>query len=426
MGKHVLAFLEPGHFHAALVLREPHPAVDERILVYAPEGPELRAFLDLVEAFNTRTDRPTAWKPDVRISGVAPDDALEQLVADRLADAVVLAGRNDRKAPWLRRLHAEGFHVLADKPWLTSADGISDVRSALAGGPVVFEMMTGRHAVSSKLTERLVGEPDVFGHFAPDAGPVIRLESVHHLEKTVNGAPLRRPPWYFDVRAQGNGVADIPTHLVDEAQRLLAGHGNHDDRKLDLLSARLWPTEVPLAAFRRVTGAPDFPPSVHREVAGGSLRYLCNSDLHFRLRGVEVETATRWELTQPQGGGDLHATTVRGTRSELRVVVSPKTGFRPRVLVVPLLEEERESVGSALRSAVESWGPDLKGVTVQHAPAGFEVVIPEGLDPGHEAHFPLVLDEFVRAVDGEPGRAERAAATLAKYELLAEALAATQ
>ena len=42
----------------------------------------------------------------------------------------------------------------------------------------------------------------------------------------------------------------------------------------------------------------------------------------------------------------------------------------------------------------------------------------------HEAQFPLVLDEFLRAIDHAAWPDARAAETLAKYELLARALAA--
>ena len=66
------------------------------------------------------------------------------------------------------------------------------------------------------------GVVGVFGDFDVDSEkPSIEISGVHHLEKTVNGRPLRRPAWYFDVRVQGDGIADIPTHMVDQAQRLV-------------------------------------------------------------------------------------------------------------------------------------------------------------------------------------------------------------
>src|SRR5215470_687251 len=70
---HALSFLEPGHFHAALTLGRFHPNVREEIFVYAPPGAELDDFLGLIDAFNRRPERPTAWKPVVR----AGDRALE-------------------------------------------------------------------------------------------------------------------------------------------------------------------------------------------------------------------------------------------------------------------------------------------------------------------------------------------------------------
>jgi hypothetical protein len=52
------------------------------------------------------------------------------------------------------------------------------------------------------------------------------------------------------------------------------------------------------------------------------------------------------------------------------------------------------------------------------------LVIPPALLAGHEAHFALVLDSFVRAIDAGGWPAAQAAHTLAKYRLLAEAAAA--
>src|SRR5688500_18799466 len=143
----------------------------------------------------------------------------------------------------VRRLHDGGLHVLADKPWITSATALPDVRHVLGGGARVMEMMTGRHATTSSVAERLVRVPEIFGGFdTGGAEPTIRLASVHHLEKSVNGAPLRRPSWFFDVRVQGDGLADIPTHLVHQAQRFLGAHGAATDREAELLAARRWST----------------------------------------------------------------------------------------------------------------------------------------------------------------------------------------
>jgi predicted dehydrogenase len=409
---HTLVFLAPGHFHAALTLRERHRAVDDAVVVYANDGPELREFLALVDAFNHRADRPTAWRPVVR----AGDRPLDRLLADRPGDVVVLAGRNDRKAEWMRQLHDAGFHVLADKPWMTSADALPHVRRALGGGALAAEIMTGRHEITSILAERLVREPEVFGEFMVDHEPAIRLVSVHHLEKTVNGVPLRRPPWYFDVRVQGNGLADIPTHLVDQAQRLVG-----EEHDLELVHADLWPTHVPRAIFSRVTGADDFPDELRSFVNGDALQYFSNADLRFRLRGVGVAITTRWDLSVPSGGGDMHTATINGTAATVRIEQGPDTDFQRRVFVEP--HADRARVGAALMEATRAWR-EYPGLAVATVPRGFELAIPDRLRTGHESHFPLVLDEFLSAIDQRRWPPERSAATLAKYDLLSRALAA--
>src|SRR5512144_1150762 len=104
---HTLAFLDPGHFHAALTLRARHARVAPDVFVYAPDGPERRDFLTLVERFNTRATEPTCW----RLNVIDTADAVGRLVGERRADVVVLAGKNGGKARLIARLHQAGFHV---------------------------------------------------------------------------------------------------------------------------------------------------------------------------------------------------------------------------------------------------------------------------------------------------------------------------
>jgi predicted dehydrogenase len=415
---HTLAFLDPGHFHAALTLGHHHPNVREEIFVYAPSGAELDDFLALIEAFNRRSERPTAWRPVVR----AGDRSLERLVADRPGEVVILAGKNDRKMAMMRRLHDAGFHVLADKPWLAGPDGFDDLRHTLSGGPLAMEIMTGRHEITSILTRKLVGESEVFGGFeGRRTGPAIEISSVHHLEKTVNGVPLRRPEWYFDVRVQGDGIADIPTHMVDQVQRLVvaASPGIAAPAALELLAARRWATQVPRSLFVRVTGRSDFPPELHDVVAGSELSYFGNAELSFRLGAVTAALYSRWDLSQPPGGGDIHRSVVRGNRAEIRVEQHAGTRFRRRLSVIPRREADR--VKAALERAVLAWQDAHPGLAVAEAGSGWEIRVPRRLASGHESHFPLVLADFLALVERGHPPPDLAPDTLAKYTLLASA-----
>lgn len=418
---HTLSFLEPGHFHAALTLGERHPRVRDKIFVYGREGPELDDFLGLVEAFNRRPERPTGWRPVVR----AGDHPLERLVAERPGDVVVLAGRNDRKMATMRRLHDAGLHVLADKPWLAAPDGLDDLGHVLAGGPLAVEIMTGRHDVTSILTAKLVGEAEIFGGFVdPRAGePAIEIASVHHLEKTVDGRPLRRPPWFFDVRVQGDGIADIPTHMVDQAQRLAVAAAPppaaDPSPALELVAARTWTTRVPRALFARVTGMPEFPLELDDLVTGSQLAYRGNAALSLRVGEIAVALDTRWELSAPAGGGDSHRSVIRGRRAEIRVEQSAATGWARRLSIVPLREPDR--VRAALARAVRAWPAPRPGLALAETAAGWDLGVPRALDAGHERHFPLVLADFLALVEGASPPPRLAADTLAKYTLLVQA-----
>jgi predicted dehydrogenase len=405
---HRLLFLDPGHFHATLTLRVPHPRVAEEIVVYAPEGPELRDFLALVERFNTRATAPTRWRPVV----ITADDPRGRLIDERRGDVVVLAGKNGGKARTIHRLHDAGFHVLADKPWLVNADDLEHIRASLSGAPVVTEIMTGRHDVAAALLKRLVDTPDVFGEFRADA-PALEMDSVHHLEKLVDGVPLRRPWWFFDVRVQGSGVVDIPTHLVDRAQWLIAGEPQ-------LVSVRAWPTRVPLENFRRITGEAGFPAELVACVDDDTLEYRCNAELVYRIGNVTAKAGARWELSTPPGGGDTSVLVARGSRSDVRLEQSPRTGHRRQLLV----EAHDDRVRGALDAVLSASQRELPGVRVEpRGAADLEIVIPAALDAGHEAQFALVLDRFLQALDDGRWPADVAARTLAKYALLAEAAA---
>jgi predicted dehydrogenase len=415
---HTLAFVDPGHFHAALTLAARHPGVDEQVFVYAPKGPELDDFLALVEAFNHRAVAPTRWRPVVR-SGRESADLLR---AERPGNVAVLAGRNDTKIGTMRQLHDAGFHVLADKPWLAGAEGLDDVRHVLAGGPLAVEIMTGRHDLTSILTRALVADADVFGDL-DDRGPAIELASVHHLEKRVNGAPLRRPAWFFDVRVQGDGIADIPTHMVDQAQRLVSAslRGAGAAPPLELTTARRWATRVPLDLFCRVTGVSQFPRDLSHVVSGSALSYEGNAELVFRAGRASVAIGTRWDLSAASGGGDTHRAVIRGTRAEIRVQQDASTGFRRRLTIWP-----RSSAGlvrAALERAVAAWQGRFPGVALADAGPSVELAVPGVLDTGHESHFPLVLAEFLDLVERGVCPAAVAADTLAKYTLLARASA---
>ncbi|HEX4985160.1 MAG TPA: putative oxidoreductase C-terminal domain-containing protein [Burkholderiales bacterium] len=418
MAQYSLIILNPGHFHAALTLRECNALIEDDVHVFAEDGPDLEDFLQRVHGFNDRAQQPTRWTLYVHRGA----DFLEKLVATQAPGAiVVVAGRNDVKMAQIHHLHARGFHVLGDKPWLTGAGGLGLLREAVAGPPLAMDIITERHEVANRLLRVLVRNAAVFGEFRREGGaPAVALRSVHHLGKTVGGRPLRRPAWYFDTGVQGEGIVDVTTHLVDLAQWFLEdGMPFACNRDVEGLSARQWPIDVPLEAFTRITGEADFPERLRGNVSGGMLRYLCNAALSFRLRGVPVEIESSWALEQPPGGGDLYHAVLRGTLAELEVAQEPQSGFRTELAIRPA--QDGRAFESALAAAVAELQRDFPGLGLERTDDGFRARIPPPLRSTHEQHFAAVLDGFLRCVDAGGWPARIGADLDFRYSLLARA-----
>ena len=409
--KHTLVVVNPGHFHAALTLRLPHPRLEEDVHVYAEDGPDLERFLAIVESFNARERNPTRWKLHLHRGR----DFLQRLIAERPGRLAIVAGRNDAKIGLIERLHAAGIAVLADKPWVIRADQLDAVRRVCSAPPLAMDIMTERHEVSVRAMKALMQHEEVMGTLA-----CLSLKSVHHLYKLVNGRPLVRPAWYFDVDAQGEGIGDVNTHLADLVQWMTESDSPHDfARDVELIAARQWPTAVPLDMFQRITGLTAFPEKLSGQIEDGVLHYLCNASVRYRLRDVAVELETRWDLAIPQGGGDTHRFVARGTRAEIEVRLDASTGFKSGLTVRP--REPSASYSAALASALASMQTRFPGMAAQPSDGRFRLAIPDALRSTHEEHFAVVLDEFIDHLDRQAWPRNVGADLLTKYTLLQRA-----
>jgi hypothetical protein len=137
---------------------------------------------------------------------------------------------------------------------------------------------------------------------------------------------------------------------------------------------------------------------------------------------VRVALDTRWEPSAPPGGGDHHRTVLRGARSLIRIEQGPTTAFRRCLSIEPrgVAGAGAGHVQAVLERALARW-PDMPDLALAPTAAGWDLVVPSTLDVGHERHFAAVLGEFLALVDRGERPERRAADTLAKYTLLAQA-----
>ena len=413
---HTLSFYEPGHFHAALTLRNRNPRVADDVHVYASPGPDRQGFLSLVDAFNTRSSEPTRWRVHVHEA----DDPLEQLIADGHGDVAVLAGRNATKLDAIARLHDAGFHVLADKPWLTTSAALPSLRQATAGAPLAMDIMTERHEVMARLRRRIVTDGELFGEFDTDAGhPAIEIATVHHLYKVVNGRPLRRPAWYYDIDVQGDGMVDVQSHLMDQVQWMVLGEDPGDSRHdVEVKSARRWTTPVPLDLYRESTGEAEFPEALDRHVDDGVLELPCNGEIELEVRGVGARMRAEWGQREPPGSGDRHPSTVRGTLCDVIVRHDADTGPAAQLDIVP---KPGADIEAPLAEAVAGWQEEFPGVGFEPRDGAYRLSVPAALRTGHESHFAMVLEDFLDYLDAGQWPTWLVPGIRMRYETLARA-----
>lgn len=418
-----LITLDPGHFHAALVQKTQLDGVDPEVHVYAPAGPDLDRHLALIDGFNTRTDQPTAWRTKVHTG----PDFLERLLAEKPGNVVVISGNNARKSRYILECVKAGLNVLADKPMAIDPDGLKLLEEAYRVAAekklLLLDIMTERHEITTLLQRELSRFPGVFGTL--DRGtpedPSVTKESVHHFSKLVNGAPLQRPPWFFDPTQQGEAIVDVTTHLVDLVQWECFPGEVIRAGEAKVLSAKRWDTQVTREQFTKATRLEDFPDYLKPLVgADGVLRTPANGAFTYTLRGVHARVSVLWNFEAPAGAGDTHDSLLRGTKASLHIRQGKDQGYKPVLYIEPRATPD-EAWKKALDEAAATLARTFPGISLKDLGGRWEVIIPDSYKVGHEAHFGQVTTGFIRYLRGEAVPDWEVPNTLAKYRTLMEA-----
>jgi predicted dehydrogenase len=393
-----LITLDPAHFHAALVQKQMLPGIARRVSIYAPLGPDLLAHLKLIDQFNSRPDNPTNWELDIHCSPYS----LEEMIAARPGNVVVLAGRNRIKISKINASLATGLNVLSDKPWIIRAEDMTLLDSALSlaeqKGLVAYDMMTERHEITSIVQRELVNDPDVFGTVIPadQDHPGVFMESTHHILKTVAGTPNPRPAFFFDILDQGEGLTDVGTHLVDLVQWTLFPDQALDYRQdIQVQGGKRWATPISAAQFKQITGAAGFPSELAPYVHGDHFDYYCNNQVDYKVRDAQVQLKVLWNWESP-AGVDFHHAIYRGTRASVEIRQTVLEKYQPELFVAPNGAERHASIETAVCAHLDRLQATYPGIGCETAGEEVHIVIPDRYRVGHEAHFGQVVEEFLQ------------------------------
>lgn len=395
--KVVIATLDPGHFHAALVQKTSLPNVSNDVYVYSNPGEDLQSHLAKIEAFNTREDNPTSWN-EIVYTG---DDFLEKMISDGKANVMVTAGNNLKKTEYLKKTLEAGINVLSDKPMAINVDNFEMLKEcfeiANEKGVLLYDIMTERNEITTILQRELSLFNDVYGEqiLGTPENPGIEMESVHHFYKEVAGKPNIRPAWFFDVDQQGESIVDVGIHLIDLVQWQCFPNQAIDISDITITSAKHWVEPLTLDQFKAATGLAAYPDYLMKDVKDDVLQEYQNGEINWQIKGLNAKIVALWRYQAPVGGGDTHYCVMHGTKADLVIRQGEEQKWQPE-LYIEAIEggAEYQAALEARFVELESKYSDIKLEKI--GDKQWHVSVPASFRVGHEAHFGQVTEDFLQ------------------------------
>lgn len=417
--------LDPGHFHASLVQKTMLPGVDSNVYVYAPAGPDLDQHLKRIDGFNNRAENPTHWD-EIVYTGA---DFFDKMIREKKGNVVVMAGNNQKKTEYILKTVEAGMNVLADKPMAINKAGFEMLKTAFDKAKeknvLLYDIMTERFEINTMLQKEFSHIKSVFGELEKGTteNPAVTKESVHHFYKSVAGSILQRPAWFFDVTQQGEGIVDVTTHLVDMIQWACFPEQVIDYTKdVEIVSAKRWPTPMTLTQFADVTKMNAYPDYLKNDITNDSvLNVFSNGEINYKLNGVHAKVSVIWAYKAPDGTGDTHYSIMRGTRANLVIRQGKEQNFKPMLYIEPVKKTDA-TFEKDLAEALKGVQAKFNGIDIKKTGSGWQVVVPETYNVGHEAHFGQVTEKYLQYLKDGKLPAWEVPNMIAKYYITTTAL----
>ncbi|MFH0842310.1 MAG: putative oxidoreductase C-terminal domain-containing protein [Bacteroidota bacterium] len=395
-----LITVDPGHFHAALVQKIMYSQVSPEVHVYAPGGPDYLQYIARINSYNNRTEDPTGWN-EVVYTGA---DFFERMLEDQPGNVVVLSGNNRKKAEYILKSINAGLNVLADKPMIIYPDDYLKLEQAFIlaedKGIILYDIMTERFEVTTVLQKLLSMNETVFGKLETGThdDPAVTKESVHHFSKIVSGSPLLRPPWFFDVEQQGEGIVDVTTHLVDLIQWECFPGQVLKPTDVNMAAAKRWATVITKEQFRDVTGMDEFPDYLQKDVKDGKLHVFANGEMVYQLKGTWAKVSVKWDYQAPPGGGDTHYSVMHGTGCDLVIRQGAEENFLSTLYVENIKGKNFGDFSLTLKEILGTLPYD--SLTAEQVNGNtLKVSVPAKYRITHEEHFGQVTEKFLEYLE---------------------------
>jgi predicted dehydrogenase len=240
-------------------------------------------------------------------------------------------------------------------------------------------------------------EEEVFGTLEKGSptDPSVTKISVHHFYKFVSGSVLTRPTWYFDDKQQGAGIVDVTTHLVDLIQWSCFPEKTIDYKKdVQILDAKEWPTALTQDEFKAVTKSDIVPsfltPSIDQQ---GNMQVNSNGEFTFAINGTHAKVSVTWNYKAPDGAGDTHYSLMRGSKASLIIKQGKEENYKPTLYIEQRVTDAKFE--DKLNAALEKINKQFPGIQLHKNNNGWQVIVPEKYNDGHEAHFAQVMKKYL-------------------------------
>lgn len=425
-----LVVLDPGHFHANLLQKSSLPSVNDTVRVYAPNGTEVQQYLENIHLYNQRTENPTSWK-EVVYTG---DDYLVKMLFEQKGDVVVLAGNNQKKTTHIFEAIKGGYHVLSDKPLAINKQDfdllVNAYQLAKEKNLLIYDLMTERYDILNIIERELLNNSEIFGELQKGSqkDPSVTMKSVHHFFKTVSGKPLIRPVWYYDVEQQGEGIADVTTHLIDLVNwQCFPDKAIRYQSDVKVMEARHWPTRITLPEFCQSTQADAFPPYLNKYIKNNVLEVQANGTLNYEVQGVNVAMEVNWNYAPPTGGGDTFTSDKKGSKSTLKIIQNKENNFVKQLYIQKAPEVNATVFENSLQKAIKRLQSSYPFLSVtKESQELYLIDIPQEYRLGHEAHFTKVAESFLHHLQSKDMPEWESENTLSNYYITTTAVELAQ
>lgn len=370
-----LVVLDPAHPHGVHIQQSRKESFHPQVAVYAPSKADMQAnYLDQIEKYNRTAPTQTPWQLELYTG----PDFLDKMLQEKKGSMVLIASNNGRKADYIEKSASAGFSVIADKPMALNGTDFKKLENAFrqADNHGIFisdlASMSMRRYITCILLKELVATADVFGQLQSGSpGRPAVLQMNHHFYSK----GIVRPAWFFDVQQQGNGLTDVTTHLIDQAQwACFPGMGIDYVNDIRLGSARVWPARISREQFRKVTRLSRFPDFLEPYLRQDTLYVDANGEINYTLKGVHVRIVSTWGF-EAVSGGDTYESIVRGTKATLMI----RAGNQNDLFIVPRDTVSTEALEKALVVRVEQLKQHYPTLSLTRDGAGWRISSKEKL-----------------------------------------------